>query len=82
MIQFSNKSNSIVQLKQFNSSIEEKNITQNGNTKSTSHQIRETKLSTVKTTLPVISNVIAEEEACLSVNTTAAAYKNNPTIRL
>ena len=81
MIQFSNKSNSIVQLKQFNSSIEEKNIIQYGNTKSTLHQIRETKLPSVKTTSPVISNVIAEEEACLSVNNAAAAYKNYPTIR-
>ena len=81
MIQSSNKSNSIVQLKQFNCSIEKKNITQYGNTKSTLHQIRETKLPSVKTTSPVISNVIAEEEACLSVNNNAAAYKNYPTIR-
>ena len=68
-------------LKQFNCSIEEKNIIQYGNTKSTLHQIRETKLPSVKTTSPVISNAIAEEEACLSVNNTAAAYKNDPTIR-
>ena len=81
MIQFSNLSNSIVQLKQFNSSIEEKNIIQYGNTKGTLHQIREPKLPSVKTTSPVISNVITEEEACLSVNNTAAAYKNYPTIR-
>ena len=66
MIQFSNKSNSIVQF-------EKKNITQNGNTKSTSHQISDSMLPTIKTTLPVMSNVIAEEEACLSVNTIAAA---------
>ena len=68
-------------LKQFNCLIEKKNIIQYGNTKSTLHQIRETKLPSVKTTSPVISNVIAEEEACLSINNNAAAYKNYPTIR-
>ena len=59
-----------------------KTITQNEDTNSSSHQIKKTKLGTVRTTLPVISNVIAEEEACLSVKATAAAHKNNPTIRL
>ena len=74
-IQLSNCSNSIVQLMT-------KTITHNGNTKSSSHQIKETKLAIVRTTLPVILNVMAEEGACLFVNATAAAHKKKPNIRL
>ena len=69
MIQFSNLkqfncpicSNSIVQLKRktYMYTVEAQNISL--------HQIKKTKLSTVRTTLPVISNVIAEEEACFTV---------------
>ena len=56
-------------LKQFNCSIEKKNIHLHivEGQNSYSHQIKKTKPSTVRTTLPVITNVIAEEEACLSV---------------
>ena len=83
MIQSSNKSNSIVQLKQFNCSIDEKHQIHMVKAQTVfSQQIKKTKLSTVRTTLPVISNVIAKEEACLSVKATTAAHKNNPTIRL
>ena len=83
MIQFSNKrqfncpieGNSIVQLKR-------KTFTQYGNTKGTSHQTKKTTRSTVGTTLPVISNVLGEEGACLSVNSTAAAHKKKSSVRL
>ena len=72
---FSIKGNSIVQLKI-------KTVKQNGNTKSTSHQIKKTKLATVGSTLPVILNMMTEEGACLSVNATADAHKKKPTVLL
>ena len=55
---------------------------QNEGTKSTLQKMKKTKLATVGSTLPEISNVMAIEGSCPSVNATAAAHKKKPTVRL